>query len=574
MGSRTQYICLLPVCALLMETSAPAAMLPAQAQVIYVDRAAAGADSGTSWLDAFTDLHSALLVAADGDQVWIAAGEYRTSAVNDPADTFLVTKAIGLYGGFRGVESRIQDRDPFGAPTVLEGQLQTGNAQHVVTVDTASAAPVLLDRLLIEQGRSGQGRDGGGVLIAKGAVSVRNCVFRFNEGRQGGAIYCAANASLEVVGCRFENNSAHAIGGAIHFAGRGGEGLRVAGTTFVRNTASGEGGAIYASHLDRIEESEFALNSSGYAAGALAVYQRGEGRVLRSDFVGNQTQNWGGAAQISNIAFTDVRFQSNTASSGGAVSATGNVHFDECRLIENRALSGGAIVVQRWTSVGLLRSVLQGNQATGGGGAIYSVGGGQNGGGLKAAECRFLGNSCGNSGGAILFQSWRLDLSNCLFDLNSAGRGGGAIYMPGAISNQSTLVNLTFVRNTTAGHGGAIEIGNDFVYDRAQFVNSIFWDNADRIGTGEFSQLSRFATRVKYCAIQGHSSRGGVGNTGQDPWFVDPGNGDFHLKDISPLIDAGDPVSRRYLLDTRGRDLDGEIRMYGTAVDIGADEMQ
>lgn len=53
---------------------------------------------------------------------------------------------------------------------------------------------------------------------------------------------------------------------------------------------------------------------------------------------------------------------------------------------------------------------------------------------------------------------------------------------------------------------------------------------------------------------------------GVNPLFVDPNNGDFHIRAGSPAIDAG---TNRYGLGAR--DLDGDARAIGT-VDIGSDE--
>jgi len=54
-----------------------------------------------------------------------------------------------------------------------------------------------------------------------------------------------------------------------------------------------------------------------------------------------------------------------------------------------------------------------------------------------------------------------------------------------------------------------------------------------------------------------------------DPLFEDPATDDFHLADGSPAIDRGDPASGPEV----GRfDMDGEERIMGLGVDIGADE--
>jgi len=47
----------------------------ANAQTIwYVNDDAQGANTGTSWTDAYADLHAALAAAQGGDQIWVAAG--------------------------------------------------------------------------------------------------------------------------------------------------------------------------------------------------------------------------------------------------------------------------------------------------------------------------------------------------------------------------------------------------------------------------------------------------------------------------------------------------------------------
>ena len=57
--------------------SAPAAAAPPP--VIYVYWKATGANNGTSWKDAYTDLQSGLAGAAGGGQIWVAAGRYKPS---------------------------------------------------------------------------------------------------------------------------------------------------------------------------------------------------------------------------------------------------------------------------------------------------------------------------------------------------------------------------------------------------------------------------------------------------------------------------------------------------------------
>src|SRR5262249_722285 len=50
--------------------------------VLYVKANATGANYGTTWANAFTDLQSALAVAAPCSQIWVAAGTYYPSTTD------------------------------------------------------------------------------------------------------------------------------------------------------------------------------------------------------------------------------------------------------------------------------------------------------------------------------------------------------------------------------------------------------------------------------------------------------------------------------------------------------------
>ncbi|MEN6372407.1 MAG: right-handed parallel beta-helix repeat-containing protein [Armatimonadota bacterium] len=60
----------------------------------------------------------------------------------------------------------------------------------------------------------------------------------------------------------------------------------------------------------------------------------------------------------------------------------------------------------------------------------------------------------------------------------------------------------------------------------------------------------------------------GTTDISQDPLFRDKDNGDYHLTSTSPCINAGDDTA----VQTGWVDMDGEARIIGSHVDIGADE--
>ncbi len=62
----------------------------------------------------------------------------------------------------------------------------------------------------------------------------------------------------------------------------------------------------------------------------------------------------------------------------------------------------------------------------------------------------------------------------------------------------------------------------------------------------------------------------GASSLTADPLLADPASGDYHLTATSPALDAGNPA---YLPAPGETDLDGDPRLAGPAVDIGADEL-
>ena len=136
---------------------------------------------------------------------------------------------------------------------------------------------------------------------------------------------------------------------------------------------------------------------------------------------------------------------------------------------------------------------------------------------------------------------------NCLFSGNSSGSlGGGAAY--------ATLINCTVVTNSGASGGGvgACTVKNGIVYaNNASSGPSPDWDSS---------------VFIKSCTT-GISSSGG--NITADPLLVNAPAGDFHLGTNSPCINAGDNAYA-----PTAPDLDGNPRIVGGTVDMGAYEFQ
>ncbi len=149
---------------------------------------------------------------------------------------------------------------------------------------------------------------------------------------------------------------------------------------------------------------------------------------------------------------------------------------------------------------------------------------------------------------------------NCFISNNSAAGGGGL----GLYQSYSRLSNCTIMNNISKNHpaGGLWREGGNPV-----ITNCIVWGNKGTRGTNQSSQMYGIGRTVNYCRVQGWTgSLGGIGNTGEEPSLAAD---KYHLESHSPCIDAGDPA---YIAPSGAKDIDGEARIIGARVDIGADE--
>lgn len=247
------------------------------------------------------------------------------------------------------------------------------------------------------------------------------------------------------------------------------------------------------------------------------------------------------------------------------------------------------------SSVPAIRNcTFSGNLAADFGGAIFNNGW-QGSAAPAIFNCSFIDNKASVSGGAIFnygqYGNASPAISNCSFTNNSSGQGG-AVYNSGyqGISNAS-FINCCFSNNSSTNYGGAMvndgEEGictvsmvncsygkNAALYGGAlmnigtngtctpAIYNSIFWDDA----TGEIFNNDAIPV-ISYSIVQGGYT--GVGNTGNDPFFVNAASGDLHVQSCSPAIDAGSNA-----IVTATTDLDGNARIVRSIVDIGAYEFQ
>lgn len=337
----TRYFAM-PLLACLMAVAAWTAACPAAfAAVWYVDvDNDSGVEDGTSWQTAFTAIQPAIDAASVGDEVWVAEGVYQ-ARVEDPETGYealaIIDKSLSIYGGFRGTETELEERDPTANIASLNGDSGAGYgswAENVVVVQV-QAERCVLDGLRLTKGSAPCDQPGGALHWAGASGEVRNCLLDGNRTcANGGAVYAPA-ADLLLMDCVFESNicSAGAFeqgGGAVY----GGPGVMIQGCTFFENSVqSGAGGAVYkAAYVrDCVFEANYVWDADlpRHWGGAIVDV----GSAERCSFVRNEVRKnqfrdnleWRGAGGAGHAReFVNCVFFENSANGSGGAIATDN----------------------------------------------------------------------------------------------------------------------------------------------------------------------------------------------------------------------------------------------------------
>lgn len=259
-----------------------------------------------------------------------------------------------------------------------------------------------------------------------------------------------------------------------------------------------------------------------------------------------------------------------------------------CRFIGNFARQYGGGVYQSgaasqptYEDCRFFGNGVDGASAATRGGAVSVVAGA----GGTFQRCEFRGNSSEDHGGALGLDGGTVTLENCLFSGNRAGVYGGAVF---AFQPTGTdITGCTFSANAAGDPGGGGAVYN--VDTHIDFTNTVMWNN--RAGGSTTNQSSSYTTNFNigasptqtydHCLIQGRNLSGiGVGNfngvlTANDPLFhinATPAgdahlDGDFHLSTGSPIANQGNNAAAG-----ASDDLDGESRIQGGTIDLGAYE--
>lgn len=515
--------------------------------ILYVDPNAPGANNGTSWADAFTDLQGALDIVAtvpQTEEIRVAQGIYRPAGPDGSREaTFGLVSGVAVKGGYAGLNVNGADgemidpntRDVEQYETILSGDIncddvevadpanlkdeptRAENSYHVVTCSGLDETAVL-DGFTVTAGNangSDANGDGGGMSNISGNPTVLNCAFIGNAACNGGGMH-NSRSSPTVVNCTFSGNL----------------GLMYWGF--------GAGGGISNTWYSSPALTNCTISGNvGGGGGGICNFLFSCPTITACTISGNEAEDGGGmfSQDSSSSTITGCTISGNTATIRG-----GGIHCEESSnlTISNSTISGNAASLEYFGGYG--------------GGGIYfdeST--------VTVNNCMIMDNTARLSGGGIYGNRGNATITNCIFSGNSAQKSPGTpLSLGGGLYNcEGPIINCTFVGNSAADEGGAM-------YNcTGPITNCIIWGNTARTNPQLYGALV-----VQYSCIQDWA-RGGWGNINGDPSFVDAAAGDYHLYWDSPCINAGNPTGN-YAGQT---DIDGGPRVVYGLVDMGADEV-
>ncbi|MCB0648204.1 MAG: hypothetical protein KDC49_16155 [Saprospiraceae bacterium] len=349
---------------------------------VFVKWDATGANNGTSWANAYTDLQMAIDSNVINKEIWVAQGTYYpVSDLNGnygPADlrskTFhgrvgFSSSFLRMYGGFNGTETALNQRNPSAYPTILSGV--NNNCYHVFTLFNNTYISNQIDGFQITGGnangpQTGE-QNGAGFYVANSNIKIVNSQLHYNTAIQdGGAIY-SENSFLRIENTTLNNNNAM-NGGAVFTLSSV---CTFNGNKFLENTAGTNGGAcminddlpavsggFYSSELYR---NLFQSNSAGLDGGGLYRINGKTATVCNSSVFKTNYAVQGAAFVIKNSVMnyfnlhTIVDNQPNTGNSGVYVqNSTGEI--DHCILWENGT---NELVIENSTSFNFRNSLIK-----------------------------------------------------------------------------------------------------------------------------------------------------------------------------------------------------------------------
>ena len=461
----------------------------------------------------------------DGSQNDIVARFENNEDYNATLDGFTIRNGSGYYAG--GIIC-YEDSNP----TIKNLNISQNVAEYGGGITINNSNPTLLNVTISNNSAS---VNGGGIrcIIGSNPIITNSIVISNSASYQGGGIYCEESSpildSLMVSG----NITEYGSGICCRYFSS----PQIFDCTISMNVANQAGGGIncYLNSSPTIVNCSIFDNVTGDTAsnygfgGGINCNNNSSPTISNCDIFGNVAKNAGGGIDCNDnssptISYCNI-YENTTEDTidddgfGGGISNKDNSSptISNCSIIGNTAISFGGRISCFDNSNPIIENVVIESNIS------YYAGGIQ----------------CAVNSSPII--------SNCLITNNIATNIGAGISC--YVNSSPEIINCTISENIASVGGGGIGCKDN---SNPILFNSVLWnDSTQEIFFNQEGNPN--AITVSYSDIQGGEAgietndNGEVfwleGNIDADPLFVDPENGDYHLTENSPCIDAGDPDS-------------------------------
>jgi predicted outer membrane repeat protein len=472
--------------------------------LVYVKYDAVGKNDGSSWNDAFTKLQDALeTYTEDNLQIWVAAGTYYPSLENlleQKYQSFLLKDKIALYGGFKGIETNLSQRDWIKNKTILSGDVgkkgdSSDNCYNVIKIfSVINDSNSILDGFIITGGNAtSTNSKGGGIISTNSETKISNCIFELNYANEGAGIYIN-NGKHTLINCTFNKNLSR-FGAGLYAKGKSnltinnslfqenysqsaGSGifskdksiLQISNSNFKDNTSFDIGGAIYSDSSNfLISNCSFDKNITLYNEGS-GIYSVYSDITLKGcNFKENNSKISGSIySKYDKYSIDSCNFISNVAKNGAGIYAFQSDLIISKSHFENNISDGGSGIHNRSSKITITESLFKGNKAltpnVGKGGAIYYYSQNQ-----VIKSCQFIENSSLNGGAIFNDQSSNGIIEGCIFNNNTAILGG-AVYNK---TNTTNIKSCNFIKNNAESGSSIYNDQCKTITDKCTFIDNI-----------------------------------------------------------------------------------------------------